>query len=271
MRTVCICGEWPRSEYGWRCPSCPPNPVTKERGESVSMTIDENRRFSIICLGMKVLGTVREEERTGRDGSVKAVDAVNGMFQTFKALYDWDAEEDDHFSRWALKATQQELVAYATSRAMWPVPEKIASAQRSKFLDLAKQDTNNEELLVSAPFRIVKGDQEVHFTEVVNVVTAGSAVVKHVLKVEIRSDFYRKHSFAKIHRWGDTKWRLVENVAYGEMKTPPGLRVVPQDELDGGSHFRIDRNELLVRASAVLQFRTSGRNLAVSFGDSESV
>lgn len=30
MLETCLCGEWPISDYGRRCPSCPP-PITREQ------------------------------------------------------------------------------------------------------------------------------------------------------------------------------------------------------------------------------------------------
>jgi len=92
---------------------------------------------------------------------------------------------------------------------------------------------------------IGKGSQDVLFTRVVRL-TDGTK-----LRVKIRSDSYDFQSYARVHRWDGTEWKLVHSVHYSKMATPAGLYVRFNRVAD--STFKKDLDELLRVASAVLE------------------
>jgi hypothetical protein len=94
---------------------------------------------------------------------------------------------------------------------------------------------------------IATGSQDVTFTEVLH-------YGAYKLKVEIKSDSYKKQCYARVKRWSGNQWNLVHSI--NDMKTPTGLyahqkyrkQSAPGDE----SEFQLDRDELLRVAKEIL-------------------
>lgn len=74
------------------------------------------------------------------------------------------------------------------------------------------------------------------------------------LKIDIKSDSYDFQSHARIYVWkGDTDgWTLVHSIHFGQMKTPAELVYHPNKGGLSLHHYKLDRDELVRVAIAVL-------------------
>ncbi len=109
----------------------------------------------------------------------------------------------------------------------------------------ASNSSPEQPTLKTVQKEIAKGDQYMHYTEIVDI--AGEK-----LKISIKSDAYESQTYARIKVFSPTEktWNDLASIHYSKMQTP--AKLVYKASHDDPAHYQADRNALIDTACSVL-------------------